>query len=564
MTGFSKNPYKKGVAVPFRKNVLGFFRGGLIALCAGFVAGFLFLEVLVRVIALGPAASQWLGNMARRQAKTDWVILCFGESMTADAYPAYLQWALSCRYPGQRFSVVDKGLSSSDSGVICDILDEALDRYRPDMVVVMTGINDNFDPALYDRNPARTPDRPWYTRLGTYRLIRFLWQMHVKEIWTAWTRKHGRRGAPVSPDETLPPEDLKLSMDFLFSLHRFAAQQKGSFFTHPYSPIAPPSGHVLSDAQVAVRLDEAVKLIRQNQPGRAEAVYMPIIERATEQFNVQSGRETLVAAFREIRRAENREEMDGFVRRMFQRIVEANPRALPVYDAYFFWLQDNLRALEFVRPLVESFPGPFDYLLSLALQGLGRQGEAQDVLERAVDRNPIEYHSLNALINLYARLQLDDLAVSRIQKSLAAGPCARVRNTLYGNLANVYRRQGRTELARQYQSMSRFGYGAKTRDNYRRIIRTVTGRRIRMVCMQYPMLSVAPLKEIAEDFLAPVLVVDNEKSFLNAVSRDGTSRYFKDNFGGLFGHLTPDGCNLLASNIVQVIDPVIRQGSSRR
>ena len=73
-----------------------------------------------------------------------------------------------------------------------------------------------------------------------------------------------------------------------------------------------------------------------------------------------------------------------------------------------------------------------------------------------------------------------------------------------------------------------------------------------MVCVQYPLCSVEPLKKIFEGQRG-IIFVDNEKIFVEAVEKDGYKEYFKDIFGGIFGHCTEKGNRLLAKNIANVI-----------
>jgi hypothetical protein len=72
------------------------------------------------------------------------------------------------------------------------------------------------------------------------------------------------------------------------------------------------------------------------------------------------------------------------------------------------------------------------------------------------------------------------------------------------------------------------------------------------VCVQYPMISVEPLKEIF-DGERGVVFVGNEKVFNRALKRGSYIEYFQDSFGGNFGHCTPKGNRLLAENIANVI-----------
>jgi tetratricopeptide (TPR) repeat protein len=92
----------------------------------------------------------------------------------------------------------------------------------------------------------------------------------------------------------------------------------------------------------------------------------------------------------------------------------------------------------------------------------------------------------------------------------------------------------------------------QTEKNYRDLWQTLRIRGIRYVCVQYPMREIATLKNIFPAD-ADIVYVDNERLFREAVIRDGPAAYFKDLFGGDFGHCTAEGNELLAENIAEVI-----------
>ena len=77
-------------------------------------------------------------------------ILCLGESTTAGQYPVYLEEILNQCNIGLKFSVIDKGAPSKNSTYILRQLPYNLDKYNPDMVVVMMGINDGTTRIPYE------------------------------------------------------------------------------------------------------------------------------------------------------------------------------------------------------------------------------------------------------------------------------------------------------------------------------------------------------------------------------------------------------------------------------
>jgi hypothetical protein len=66
------------------------------------------------------------------------------------------------------------------------------------------------------------------------------------------------------------------------------------------------------------------------------------------------------------------------------------------------------------------------------------------------------------------------------------------------------------------------------------------------------MCTIAPLKKIFEG-QEGIIFVDNEKVFKEALKNAKYEDYFRDMFGGNFGHCTPKGNKLLAENIANTI-----------
>jgi hypothetical protein len=95
-------------------------------------------------------------------------------------------------------------------------------------------------------------------------------------------------------------------------------------------------------------------------------------------------------------------------------------------------------------------------------------------------------------------------------------------------------------------------YPPVTVNNYRKLKEILDQRKIRLVCVQYPMLNPEPLRKIFRQEEGAIFV-DNRTTFKQAVKQSGYDEYFRDMFGGDFGHCTEKGNRLLAGNIAKVI-----------
>jgi hypothetical protein len=78
------------------------------------------------------------------------------------------------------------------------------------------------------------------------------------------------------------------------------------------------------------------------------------------------------------------------------------------------------------------------------------------------------------------------------------------------------------------------------------------------LAMQYPVLDVSLLRSILGPESRDFRYVSNE-SFREAVSLRGFSYYFSDDFGGLYGHLTRPGAELMAMNVAAVLLPALEE-----
>ena len=143
-----------------------------VLIISGIVISAIMLEVVLQMAGLGYAA--WKGYMNRgfSPAPSDkgaYRILCLGESTTDGQWPYPLEKMLNDKSIGIRFEVIDKGKGGTTTDFIVLGLEQNLDRYKPDMVIAMMGINDYNKDFVYEIAGA-----PLYKRSRIYRLIRIL------------------------------------------------------------------------------------------------------------------------------------------------------------------------------------------------------------------------------------------------------------------------------------------------------------------------------------------------------------------------------------------------------
>ena len=211
--------------------------------------------------------------------------------------------------------------------------------------------------------------------------------------------------------------------------------------------------------------------------------------------------------------------------------------------------------------------------------------EAEDLLQKAIKLNPYSYQAyfgLGVLFRLMSKLSEAEISFS---KSIQLNPDYEL---AYLELGYLYRKQGKFGkaktlfdrltspsadsllfLASIYEEMGDSKSTKKYRQkalqsganyinpitfyNYHRFKKVLDIKNIVLVCMQYPMRSIEPLRQIFSKQNRGIIFVDNEHIFKEAVRKGSYSDFFTDSFGGNFGHCTDKGNSLIAKNITKTI-----------
>ena len=175
---------------------------------------------------------------------------------------------------------------------------------------------------------------------------------------------------------------------------------------------------------------------------------------------------------------------------------------------------------------------------------------AKESCERAIEHDPANARAFYELGWLYR----DQGELSQAKNIFTKGIELNPRDErLLRAMVLLYEEMGKPELAKGYVEKARSeNYVAVTVSNHRKLKEILDRKGIKLVCVQYPVRNVDPLKSIFENDKG-VIFVDNERVFKEAVKRSGYKEYFRDMFGGDFGHCTQKGNELLAQNIADVI-----------
>ena len=143
----------------------------------GLLATLIILELSMRLAGFAIYGYQNYRNEKELKNKSQYKIMCLGESTTFGAYPRYLQKILNKKYPS-KFSVIDSGVPGINLGNILLKLDMDIAEYKPNFAVCMMGVNNGFI-SLSDNNQNSVNKKYRYLKL--YKLYHLL-KMHISSI----------------------------------------------------------------------------------------------------------------------------------------------------------------------------------------------------------------------------------------------------------------------------------------------------------------------------------------------------------------------------------------------
>ncbi len=224
--------------------------------------------------------------------------------------------------------------------------------------------------------------------------------------------------------------------------------------------------------------------------------------------------------------------------------------------ALFFMQQIKLpEAIEAYKKSIELNPKneAAYFNLGLCFNNLKNYGLAEGSFNKAAEINPL---NAKAFMNMGLCLMYQAKYIQAEKAFLRAIEVEPDNDIVYGALSIIYQDLGNSRLANEYSNKAkklRLGlYSPAAKINYQKIKIILDKRGIKLVCIQYPMRSIEPLKNIFRG-QEGVVFVDNEGVFREALKKTDFKVYFRDMFAGDFGHCTFEGNRLLAENIAKVI-----------
>lgn len=506
-----------------------------------------FLECILRVNGLIHLAVEQYGNKTGRVGKDVYTIVTLGESITwyggFKSYPRLLEKELNKSGSKTEFQVINQSIPAADSADIVAAMRDVADTYAPDMVIVMMGINDTDRTLEYDDTP-RTKLKLFFQNIRTAKLIhRVYLDLRVWAIATA-SRLTRNRPLDYNTADTIEVKGLLREIR-----------------------LRPDDGELYKELG---RIFE-----ERGDYGKASDVYRQgLVLKPKKSWG-----------YVELGRLFTQQNDYAQLKKLFETAIRVNPTKPWAYAEYSRYLDQLGRIVEARQILEESVtrtPGKYESHLFMGefYKNNGEWERAAASFKKSAELNPqdrrafihlgecylvlgdassalttfktigrYDHKAFQEAADVYVKMNAFEPAELFIQQALQDHPDLKELNNVLGNLYRVW---GKETLAQKYfttvKQNSVQSYRPATQKNYRMLTKYFLEKGTVLVCVQYPMQDIKPLIILLQDY--PVhAFVDNQSSFQQRVDGEGYQAYFKDDFGGNFGHGTEKGNQLLAENV---------------
>lgn len=486
------------------------------------------LEISLRVGGLIFVSAQEFRNRLSMRQKNTYRIMCVGESTTAIfrvpvPYPSLLEEILNNAKAGISFSVINRGVVATGTSDILFHLKGNLDLYKPNMVIAMMGIND-CGYLSYKVTPSFSPEF-FLGRFRTYNLFKLIWLRSINKLKEIKQGKGGRvgsqgRGFLSSESREHSAGKNRIGESDIGRKVKFDAGRKDNF--------AQRGLYYKEQGRFALAEDLFNKAIAVNVKDSGayrnlgwlfldQGKYAKAEEKFTEAIRLNpdepQGYFGLALASREQNESKYFQAEEAF-----KRAIELDPNNGSFYfmSGYFYrdQMKNHFLAAEAFKKAILLLPENYMAYRELGktyiLQGKYRQ--AEELFEEFRHRYPRN-------------------------------------DRIYQDLIQLYEGEGHSNKAAE---LGKECFWRVTAKNYIKMKEILDEKKIKLVCVQYPMRNIAPLKEI---FAAKsgIIFVDNEKIFKEAVNNGNYNEYFMEKMFYDFGHCTEKGNRLLAENIARTI-----------
>ncbi len=530
------------------------------------IFGIILLAVLLE-IGLRIGGFIYLGLQERRNIVSmkqtgTYKIMCIGESTTAlggeDSYPSQLEELLNAQDTGVTFSVINKGVAGTRTPLIIDELPDNLEKYRPDMVISMMGVNDYDDLTINinhskEQNFANLGKPSFFQSLRVYKLISLLGshiRSRIKEVKADRAAAHSKvsddsRREREKTGRGMPAGEFSDSYQYYELGSSFRGQGEYALAAQMFDKFLEASpddyeAHLKigwyyknhADFKDAERVFKAAQELDPSRPDAYIGLGWTYCHWWDRPGYMELGED------------------------MFDQAIRVDPKNANSYiQAAVFYLEwqrhDMIAKLLKKAGKLDPDNIKIHTVLGTSYMAQGKYDLLEDIQDKVRSFSPKTTEDYHWLIESYSERQDFANAESVFKEALS---CGMADDSLYGIMRICSEMQKKYDLAAKYfhkeKESSLENYNAMTYHSYQRLKEITAEKGIKLICVQYPLRSIDILRALVGN-TEEVMLVDNQQLFEDAVAERAYQEYFTDIFGGNFGHCTRRGNRLLAENVAR-------------
>ena len=540
------------------------FRKKIVLIIFGLLFFIILLEIGLRIGGFIFLSLQEYRNRSLLREKGSYRIMCLGESTTAlgdnNSYPRQLEEILNQQDIGMKFSVINKGIPGTNTEDIVARLEDNLDKYAPDMVITMMGINDKkgiMVPEAILQKKVLSFFRP----LRIYGLGKLL-RLHI--LSKIGKTETDIENAFIMIDFSGRPSSLKENeKEYRKNIEADPKKDKG------YIQLGWCYKERAKYHEPREIFEEAVEINSGNNSAAGILAYNILERRCFDKGEYEENEKIVKKAIEANPKNDDvyvnlgqwyiTQGEYGKAEKALKRAIELKPknnRARIELERCHWHYKNYDTAEKMFKKAIELNPKNGEAFIGLGAcyRDQREYGEAEEMYKKAIDIK-LEDDGMYyvGLAWVYKDQRMFNKAIKMLKMAAEMNPN---NDEVDIALAHCYEGLGEFELAEEhFQKAKRVRlryYNPVTRYNYQKLKEIISKRGVRLVCVEYPLRAVESLKNMLGSE-GGIIFVDNEWLFKKILKQADYNEYFTDLFGGDFGHCTPKGNKLLAENIAKAI-----------
>ena len=494
-------------------------------------------------------------NVAVQSTKNEKVVLCIGESTTAwglsDSYPSQLQALLDIKYGKNIYRVINAGAPGADTTKIYKNLDDLVNKYKPEYVIAMMGINDIW--SISEES----------SFLDSFRVYRFLkiFKDYIKAYAIEKKAEEHRKNYDGISSSTAVNTNTSLKAEAAFLV---------KLPVEVYWQLIQNAKQVYHD-QAFKKINKEFSKIQVTEYLRIQDFYKLV------DFLFKVGNKNQVQkVLWQVAKSNN-----DF--KLFREIGKSYLIKYGIADTYA-----NEAARKFFIAALKIDPNDEESMLHLSrsYSNEARYYElALELAKKSFDKGSRNPDLISIMAEIYKNTNRDQLAIPFIKAGLYSGNKSEI--WLWVRLIEIYIKSGDRENTEKYLKLAYEKYpgNAKfneveikyrnkfslstdqlksytvknfyehpaTQNNYKKIANYLANKNINLIIMQYPLRPVEPIKDLLSDY-SKIQYVENYTEFELASKKIAYKELFLDRFAEDFGHFTPTSAKIIAQNIMQQVN----------